>query len=307
MSPLLKGAPLILKKGAGGLTNSQTVQNHREILYNKSMEFSVIIPTFNRRAFLEKAVNSVLAQSFSDFELIVIDDGSTDSTKGLMALYKDKRIIYVYQKNHGVSTARNKALTLAKGNYIAFLDSDDWWKKEKLEKATEYIERYPDINIFHTEEIWFRNGKLLNQKKKHKKPSGFVYKNALSLCCISISTAVIKKGVFETVGTFDETLEACEDYDFWLRATNKYEVKLIPDALTLKDGGRPDQLSSKIWGLDRFRIKALEKMLASEMLTKSDYKITFKEFEKKCEIFALGAEKRGKLEEAKFYRSRITA
>ncbi|MFH1798865.1 MAG: glycosyltransferase [Candidatus Omnitrophota bacterium] len=271
------------------------------------MEFSVIIPTFNRLAFLEKAVNSVLAQTFLNFELIVIDDGSTDETKTLMSSYDDKRITYVYQKNQGVSRARNNALLLAKGNYIAFLDSDDWWKKEKLEKAAEYIKKYPYISIFHTEETWFRNGNLLAQKKKHKKPSGFVYKDALPLCCISISTAVIKKMVFNIIGVFDENLEACEDYDFWLRAVNRYEVKLIPEELTLKDGGRPDQLSSKIWGLDRFRIRALEKLLASGVLTKADYKITFKELEKKCGIFALGARKRGKLKEAEFYRSRITA
>ena len=265
--------------------------------------FSVIIPAFNRRPFLAAAVNSVLEQAFRDFELIVIDDGSTDGTKELISSYEDKRIIYFHQLNHGVAHARNRGLELSKGAFIAFLDSDDRWTAEKLEKAAKYIKDFPDIDIFHTEEIWYRKGKFLPQKERHKKPSGFVYKNALPLCCISISTAVIKKDVFDTVGIFDEGLEACEDYDFWLRAANRYEVKLIPEALTIKDGGRPDQLSSSVWGLDRFRIKALEGMLSSGTLSPENYKLTLKELEKKCAVFAAGAEKRGKTEDAQYYKT----
>jgi glycosyltransferase involved in cell wall biosynthesis len=264
--------------------------------------FSVIIPTFNRETFIEKAVDSVLGQSFSDLELIVIDDGSTDKTKELISHCSDKRLNYVYQKNQGVANARNKGMKLARGEFIAFLDSDDHWVSEKLEVSSDYIKNFPDIHIFHTEEVWYKNGNLLDQKKKHKKPTGFVYEKALPICCISISTAVIKKEVFDAVGIFDEELVACEDYDFWLRATHKYEVKLIPEYLTIKDGGRPDQLSSSVWGLDRFRIKALEKMLSSDLLKDKKYKATLDEFEKKCSIFAIGAEKKGKVKEAVFYK-----
>ncbi|MFH1552199.1 MAG: glycosyltransferase [Candidatus Omnitrophota bacterium] len=265
--------------------------------------FSVIIPTFNRRSFLEKAVDSVLGQTFTDLELIVIDDGSTDDTEQLILSYNDKRLTYIHQPNRGVSRARNTGLEASKGEFIAFLDSDDYWASEKLKKTAGYIKNFPDIGIFHTEEEWYRKGVHLNQMEKHKKPSGLVYKYALPLCCISISTAAVKKDIFTRVGVFDEDLEACEDYDFWLRATSIYEVKLIPEALTIKDGGRPDQLSSSIWGLDRFRIKALEKMLSSGLLAPADYKITLEEFEKKCSIFASGAEKREKKEEAELYRN----
>ncbi len=246
--------------------------------------FSVIMPTFNRRPFLETAVDSVLEQTFSDLELIVIDDGSTDGTKELISKYSDKRIIYMHQKNRGVANARNKGISLSRGSFIAFLDSDDRWKPEKLKMTADYIKKFSDINIFHTEEVWYRNGKLLSQKEKHKKPTGSVYKYALPLCCISISTAVINKDVFGKVGTFDEEMEACEDYDFWLRATNKHEVKLIPEYLTIKDGGRGDQLSSSVWGLDRFRIKALEKMLSSGDLSEEDREVTLSEFKKKCKM-----------------------
>lgn len=270
---------------------------------NAQTFFSAIIPSYNRKDFLKTAVSSVLAQTYPNFELIVLDDGSTDGTKEMISSFKDNRIIYLYQSNKGVAAARNSAFKIAKGEFLAFLDSDDRWASGKLERLLEYIKKYPDIKIFHTEEIWYRKGKLLAQKEKHKKPSGFVYKNALALCCIGISTAAVKRDVFADIGLFDETLPACEDYDFWLRATAKYEIKLIPENLTIKDGGRPDQLSRSVWGLDRFRIKALEKMLIIGTLTAEQHKWTLEELSKKCAIFAAGCEKRGKLEEASFYKN----
>ncbi len=268
---------------------------------NSQPFFSVIIPTFDRRSFLEKAVNSVLSQDFQRYELIIIDDGSTDSTEELIENYTDERIIYKKIPHSGVSAARNKGLALSKGDFIAFLDSDDWWKNNKLSMTAEHIELYPEIKIFHTEEVWFKNGNLMPQKKKHKKPDGKVYLKALPICCISISTASVKKDVFDEVGVFDEDLIACEDYDFWLRSTSKYPVKLIEEELTLKDGGRKDQLSSHVWGLDRFRIKALEKMLLSGNLSASDRKKTLSELKKKCRIFAKGAKKRGRENEYRRY------
>ncbi|KJJ85079.1 family 2 glycosyl transferase [Candidatus Omnitrophus magneticus] len=266
--------------------------------------FSVIIPTYNRKNFIEKCVNSVISQSYDDFEIIIIDDNSTDGTNDLIKNIKDTRLQYLYNdKNMGVSKSRNLGIRLAKKEFIAFLDSDDWWDPKKLETTVKFINQFPDIKIFHTEEIWFKNGRVLPQKKKHKKPDGFVYPNALELCCISISTAVIHNSIFHTIGNFDETLPACEDYDFWLRLTNKFNIKLIPCALTFKDGGRCDQLSHNIWGLDRFRIKALEKMLLQNSLTPKSYKLTLEELEKKCAVFSNGAHKRDKIEESILYKN----
>jgi len=265
--------------------------------------FSVIIPTYNREHFITQALQSVLAQSYEDFEVIVIDDGSDDSSQEKIAQFEDARIHYVYQKNHGVAHARNRGLKQARGRFIAFLDSDDKWAAQKLERCVDYIQKFPDISIFHTEELWYRSQKLFNQKKKHKKPTGFVYLKALELCCISISTAVIKKEIFQTLGAFDEEFAACEDYDFWLRATLQNEVKLIPENLTIKDGGRPDQLSARVWGLDRFRIKALAKMLSQKNLSKNEYALTLQALKKKCHFYLLGAKKRGKNEEITFYNN----
>jgi glycosyltransferase involved in cell wall biosynthesis len=262
--------------------------------------FSVIIPTYNRRHLFDIALKSVLNQTYKDFEVIVVDDGSTDQTNEVIKNFDDARIKYLYQENHGVSHARNRGLGISRGKFIAFLDSDDRWVPQKLRRVKQLIIQYPEICIFHTEEIWYKGGRLLNQKKKHEKPSGYVYLKAVSLCCIGMSTAVVMREVFEKIGLFDESLPACEDYDFWLRATHSFEVKLISENLTIKDGGRTDQLSSQ-WGLDKNRIRALEKMLSSNSLNEEEYKLTHGELVKKCQIYALGAEKRGRLKESNLY------
>ncbi len=266
--------------------------------------FSIIIPTFNRKNFLKKAIDTVLMQSFNDFELIVVDDGSNDDTESMVKQYDDQRIKYFFQDNHGPAHARNRGLEKARAKWIVFLDSDDWWLEGKLARTKECIDEFPEMKIFHTQEVWYRDGKLLNQKKEHRKPGGFVYKNALPLCCISISTVAIDKAVFSKVGTFDEALPACEDYDFWLRATHEFEVKLIDEYLTEKEGGRPDQLSSQ-WGLDQYRIKALEKMLKNGKLNDEEYQETLKVFKKKCKVFGQGARKRGRISEAEYYEKLV--
>lgn len=267
---------------------------------NTNPIFSVIIPTYNRVDYLCFTVESVLKQTFKEFELIIVDDGSTDGTKNMVSEYTDPRLKYVYHDNKGVSYSRNRGLELSKGVYMAFLDSDDRWVPHKLETTLEYINKYPEIQIFHTEELWYKNDRIQNQKKKHKKPDGYVYLNALPICCISMSTAVLNKEVINKVGMFDESLPACEDYDFWLRTAIKYKVKLIPEYLTIKYGGRPDQLSAQ-HGLDKFRIRSLEKMLNSNLQDKEMYAKTREELVRKCGIFSKGAKKRGKFEEAEHY------
>jgi glycosyltransferase involved in cell wall biosynthesis len=263
--------------------------------------YSVIIPTYNRAPFLKKALESVLNQTFEDFELIIFDDGSTDGTSDLIKSYNDIRIKYIYQENTGVSRARNRALSHAMGEYIAFLDSDDWWLKRKLEEAEEAIRQNPSYKIYHTQEKWFRNGEHLNHMKKHLKKGGYIFENCLELCSVSISTAVIKKILFDEIGNFDENMEVCEDYDFWIRATSKYPVCLIDKVLTEKEGGHPDQLSSRYWGMDRFRIQAIRKLLESGLLDEEKASLAYNKLRKKCEIYAQGCFKREKHEEGKKY------
>lgn len=278
---------------------------------NKNPFFSIIVPAYNREKFLKIAVRSVLEQSFEDYELIVVDDGSTDRTPDMFErrdtcyVRRDTKINYTYQDNKGPAAARNRGLKEAKGEFICFLDSDDRFRHDKLKTTHEYIEKYPQYQIFHSEEIWYRKGELLPQKIHHKKPSGFVFENAVKLCSVSISTAAIKKTIFGDVGLFDETMPACEDYDFWLRATHKYPVFLIPQYLTIKEGGHPDQQSIKFPAMDTLRIYALNKILEGGVLNEENFQVALGELKNKCEIFIKGALKRNKLKEVEHYRELV--
>jgi glycosyltransferase involved in cell wall biosynthesis len=263
---------------------------------------SVIIPTFNRAAWVREAVDSVLAQSFPDFELIVVDDGSTDPTAEGLAPYGN-RLRYLYQTRQGVSAARNRGLETAAGEWLAFLDSDDLWLPRKLEAQVEFLDRNPRAEICQTEEIWIRHGRRVNPRRKHRKPSGDIFAPSLALCLVSPSAVMLKKRLLVEVGSFDRSLPACEDYDLWLRISCRKPVFLIEEPLVVKRGGHPDQLSRCLPSLDRYRIRSLEKVLASGLLSPRQYDLAWRELERKCRIYGQGSLKRGKIEEGQFYLS----
>jgi glycosyltransferase involved in cell wall biosynthesis len=265
-------------------------------------DISVIIPAFNRAHTLPKALDSVLSQTLKPREIIVVDDGSTDETNAVLANYPGLCIIS--QDNRGVSAARNVGIEKAGGEWLAFLDSDDEWLKEKLEKQWDTI-CIDDKLICHTEEIWIRNGQRVNPMKKHKKFGGIIYERCLPLCVISPSSVMIHRSVFEDVGVFDESLEVCEDYDLWLRICAKYSVLFIDEPLIVKYGGHEDQLSRKHWGMDRFRVKALEKMMSFGALNDEDEKATVNMILQKCGIIINGMKKRGNNDEAEKWQSKI--
>tara|TARA_B100001996_G_scaffold183755_1_gene140454 strand:+ start:217 stop:1038 length:822 start_codon:yes stop_codon:yes gene_type:complete len=256
------------------------------------LEITVIIPTFDRVTFIERAIGSVLNQSLAVNEIIVIDDGSHDGTKELIKT-KYPQINYIYQNNKGVSAARNKGISEANYDWIGFLDSDDAWKSNKIEKQIKAIKNNPDSLICHTDEVWYRNGETLGQKNKHKKFGGYIFKYCLPLCIISPSSVIIHKKVFNEIGLFDEKLLACEDYDMWLRICSKYPVLFINEELTNKYGGHEDQLSKKYWGIDRFRIIALEKIIKSNSLDTEQRKAAIDSLLEKTNIFLKGCEKHG--------------
>lgn len=268
------------------------------------MNISVIIPTYNRAHVLKRALDSVLAQTQQAAEIIVVNDASTDGTADLLTLYLNIKVISL-SHNKGVSAARNKGIAKAKGDWIALLDSDDEWLPQKLEKQCDVIKQTPDIHIIHTNEIWIRNGKRVNAMNKHAKPNGWVYPQSLALCCVSPSSILIHRKVFDLCGVFDENLPVCEDYDLWLRCFNQFQVKLLEEPLLIKYGGHDDQLSRKHWGMDRFRVKALLKILDSGSLDKTNQQLTKQVLVKKCEILALGASKRGKVVDSQYYNSLV--
>ncbi|MGD0230638.1 MAG: glycosyltransferase family A protein [Syntrophorhabdales bacterium] len=258
---------------------------------------SVIITTYNRRRFLEEALASVLRQDYKDREVIVVDDGSTDDSAEVV---RGLPVRYEWKENGGVSSARNHGIRRAEGDYLAFLDVDDLWKREKLSIQMAAMEA-GGYGISYTDEIWLRNGRRLNQKMRHCKYSGFIYDRCLPLCIISPSSAVFKREVFNEVGFFDESLPVCEDYDMWLRICSRYPVLFIPRPLIVKRGGHADQLSRRYDVMDRFRIRSLVKMLESEALSEALRGATVAELRRKCAIVARGAGKRGKPEEARRY------
>lgn len=257
---------------------------------------SVIIPLYDRAERVQRAIRSVLNQSCTPGEVIVVDDGSTDGSRAIIpAAFPTVR--YIWQENQGVSAARNRGIAEARGEWLAFLDSDDEWLPRKLERQMEALAANPDMRICHTNEIWIRRGRRVNPGKRHQKFGGYIYQKCLPLCIISPSSVLIHNSVFQEIGFFDTSLPACEDYDFWLRACSKYPVLYLDEALIIKYGGHPDQLSRKYPGMDRFRIRALEKMLLSGELSREDYLAALKMLEQKIDIYVQGALKRGKMQE----------
>lgn len=232
----------------------------------------------------------------------MVDDGSTDATETLMQRYPGTNYIRL-PNNHGVSHARNVGLEAAQGDWVALLDSDDAWLPEKLAQQVDVIRETPDCQVFHSDEIWIRDGRRVNAMRKHAKPDGWVYAPSLALCCVSPSSVLIHRSVFDTCGHFDESLPACEDYDLWLRIFSRYRVKLVDRPLVVKYGGHADQLSRKYWGMDRFRVSALLKMLESDWLEEANRLLTMQMLVQKCKILEKGARKRGQLDRARKYHA----
>lgn len=261
---------------------------------------TVIIPTYNRAPMLQEALESVFSQTFLPLEVIVVDDGSTDSTVQVVKTF-GPRVSYIYEPHMGVSHARNVGWRMARYRWVAFLDSDDLWLPRKLERQLSFLGENSEFAACYTDEIWIRNGKRVNPCKHHTKYSGWIFLHCLPRCIISPSSVLLRREVLEELGGFDEDMEACEDYDLWLRLAARYQVLYVPEKLIVKRGGHPDQLSRRVWGLDRFRIKSLAKLIRDETI-RNEYRLAaLDELRRKCAIYAGGAIKRGKEEEARYY------
>ena len=258
-------------------------------------KISVVIPTLNRINTIQRALDSVINQTYKPAEIIVVDNGSSDGTlKFLREQYP--KITILTENKIGVSSARNKGIKKSINQWIALLDSDDAWHPRKLEIQTSMLDSaLKEYNLIHTDEVWFRNNKHINQMKKHKKQGGYIFERCLSLCCISPSSVLFKKNILDKVGLFDESLPVCEDYDMWLKICSSEEVLFAQDKLTYKYGGHKDQLSKSYWGMDRFRIKSIENIIKNFDLTYKQKKQAKKELIKKLKIIINGAFKRNNL------------
>jgi len=267
----------------------------------------VVIPVYNRPEKVRRAIDSVLNQTTSPKEILITNDGSTDKTVEVLEEYARNFPALIrcveHRQNQGVSASRNTAIKQASGDWIALLDSDDEWLTEKLTQQCNYHNQHPNLLLSQCNEIWIRNGNRVNKRDIHRKRGGCIFKASLKLCLVSPSAAIIHRSVFDEIGYFDETMPACEDYDFWLRALVKYPIGFLDKNLVKRYGGHDDQLSAKYWGMDRWRVRAIEKHRHTDI--PEDWKIAlYEELINKLEVLYQGAAKRDK-PEAKKYRQKI--
>jgi len=167
------------------------------------------------------------------------------------------------------------------------------------------MDSHPECRVCYTDEIWIRRGVRVNPMKKHGKFSGDIFAPSLGLCIVSPSSVMMRSSLFEDVGVFDESMPVCEDYDLWLRIAARHAFYFIDEKLIVKRGGHEDQLSSRYWGMDRFRVQALEKLLRSLPVDDERRGLVIAMLERKCGILIQGFCKRGKMEEADHYRAII--
>lgn len=257
----------------------------------------IIIPSYNRKQFLKKAVSSVYNQSYKNWKLFIVDDGSSDRTSD--EFYGNQSQILTETINKGVSYARNQGIRKSQADWIAFLDSDDEWLPKKLEKQMEYAQKHPEYPLIHCNEIWFKKGRILNQKKKHKKQGGRVFIASVRTCCISPSAVLMKRSLFKELGFFREDFPVCEDYEFWLRVSSRYEVGFLNEALLIKQGGHRDQLSKKYFAMDYWRLKALYPYIKDKNLSPEERKEVRQNLIKKSEILLKGYKKHNNFENQK--------
>ena len=267
------------------------------------MNISVVIPSYNRKDFLKRSIDSAINQTKKPLEIIVVDDGSTDGTEAMIKSDYDF-VKFIKQKNKGVSAARNIGIKVSIGEWICFLDSDDEWKKDKLEKQINAMKSNPGYKFFHSNEIWIKNGLRINQKKKHKKYGGDIFDKCLDMCRISPSSVMIDKTVFDEVGNFNEDLVVCEDYELWLRICDKYRVFFIDEPLIIKYGGHQGQLSYSIESIENHRIKALEHLILGNLNSKNK-RHAIQMLLSKLNIYLKGLVKRKKNDEIAVYEEKI--
>jgi glycosyltransferase involved in cell wall biosynthesis len=265
---------------------------------------STVITTYNRKRWVEHAIDSVTQQIYPPDEIIVVDDGSTDGSEQLIKR-KFPQVRYLWQKNQGISASRNLGIRNASGKWIAFLDSDDTWLPRKLEKQIQTLKKNPEYLICHTDEIWIRRGRRVNPRKIHQKFGGDIFEKCLPLCLISPSSVLVHRQIFNRIGLFDTALPVCEDYDMWLRICAVYPVLYLDEPLLVKHGGHGDQLSKRYWGMDQFRIVALEKMIFNPALSNPKRIAAIEAVLQKMYIFIQGAQKRSKNGCVKRYQGKV--
>lgn len=266
---------------------------------------AVVIPVRDRAAFVVDAIGSVLAQTWRDFALVVVDDGSCDDSAGaaeraLGDAPAGSRVLR--RPAAGVSAARNAGASAVDASWIAFLDSDDLWEPTKLARQMAWLADHPEHRIAQTGERWIDHGRHRNPRAWHRKEER-LFPRCLERCLVSPSAVAIRRDLYGELGGFDESFSVCEDYELWLRVALREPVGLVDEPLVIKRGGHADQLSRSTWGLDRFRVAALVKLLATTALAADERRAVVDVLRKKCDVLAGGATRRGRDDEAARYQA----
>jgi len=269
----------------------------------------VVIPVRDRARMVREAIASVLAQRYRDHALVVVDDGSTDgSAAAAEAALAGAPVpaVVLRQPARGVAAARNAGVAATASPWLAFLDSDDLWLPHKLERQMAWLDAHPDYRIAQTEERWIENGRQRNPRAWHRKEER-LFRRSLARCLVSPSAVVVARSLYVEMGGFDEAFGLCEDYELWLRVTLREAVGLVPERLVVKRGGHADQLSRSTWGLDRFRVAALVKLVLAAPLGAGDRDAALTMLRAKCAILAAGAARRGQHDQTERYRVLVAA
>lgn len=242
---------------------------------------SVVIPVYGRNLLIKDALESVFMQKYPAAEVIVCDDGSPCSISSSIKPYLSKIVYIRSESNRGVSAARNMGIKAAKGDYVAFLDSDDLWLPDKLALQISRMEE-GGFSLSHTNEHWYKRGKWLNQGAKHKRYGGYIFSKVLDMCRVSPSSLIIRKGV----GFFDESLRVCEDYEFILRMSLQYDIHYLDKKLLIKRAITEDQLSGSIKHIESVRLGILERfaLLQRDMISDENKSALQKEISRKRTI-----------------------
>jgi len=268
-------------------------------------EVAVVIPVRDRAVMVREAIASVLTQTYRDWGLVVVDDGSRDGSaraaeEALVGC--GERATVLRRSPRGVAAARNVGASAIDSAWVAFLDSDDLWLPRKLERQLAWLAAHPTYRLAQTDERWMECGRHRNPRAWHRKEER-LFRRSLDRCLVSPSAVIIRRDCYEEAGGFDEGFAVCEDYELWLRLTVREPVGLVPERLVVKRGGHADQLSRSTWGLDRFRVAALVKLLATTPLDGEDRQALLTVVRAKCDLLARGAIRRARYDEAERYRT----
>jgi glycosyltransferase involved in cell wall biosynthesis len=287
---------------------------------------SVILPTYNRKEEALECVASILDQTFREFELLVVDDGSTDGTAasfveryGEAAVDRDAaasfaarpvpkqpldfcvngtRVRYVYQKNMGFSTACNRGLALSRGAYVAIAEPDVRWLPDRLEKQIQVIRRTPGVLVLLGGAIPVRNGQP-GKKVRLPGPGGWLFEQIIRDEVPPYTAALFHRRCLEVINGFDENLPNCADYDLWVRITAKFPIHTLAEPVLYLPARSLDSRGG--WASHRFRVYALEKAFQTGYLNPEYRRMVAEQIVEKCRILVEGYQKKNSLERANFY------